>query len=246
MNGTKNNSIIIQDKEISSLNDTTKTDSKITKLFYVLTIFLVLQFLLSIKMVMPRTTSGYVPLIVGFFLFIGFFAIWIIIPMKTENNPKLMTLLVFLVGVVLLFSISLRIVYIVKKDSAANSFSEGESVYLYIKLDSEFSSDSVSGIVYDPWIILDIDGNSIKGTGIIKLEIGKKYPAKIHVFGSVYGSSLVGNNEITVLVDKNHKSQKAICRCGLVTAKISLSFSRDLSFWDVIFSDISKRTEKLM
>ena len=88
-------------------------------------------------------------------------------------------LLALVFGLILLIpSVILRIVYECKVDDAVADIPKSGFVYVRVRLDEEFYSPFMSGLIREPYSYLTINGEKTEGS-IIQIELNKAYSAKI-------------------------------------------------------------------
>lgn len=200
-----------------------------------LLVSLLVLLVLSVKMVMPRSGS-----VGSIFLFIVLLLLAFGLFVFLLLHDRLLKPAVILLSILALVSIGLRIVYEIKKDDFINAYPNGEEVYLRVVSDVEFTSDFLSGSVYDPRVSLEVNDRIYdEDSDIVRLELGKSYPATVRVSGSgntdlTGRQNVSGNQEFELMVDSGHTSQVITVNCGLVDADVTLSFTRNVSFWEVL------------
>ena len=144
-------------------------------------------------------------------------------------------------GLLLLIpSLALRVVYECKVDAATADIPKSGTVCVQIRITEEFYSLS-GGIVRDPYAKLTIDGHVTQGTTLC-LELNKSYPATIQAGYSGaagYGtSSASGREDIKITLTQDNLQGGYILTehvsLSSGTAKMTMTFTRICTFWEVI------------
>ena len=166
---------------------------------------------------------------------------------KQFTHKRQLIALVF--GLLLLIpSLTLRIVYECKVDATVADIPKSGTVCVRIKLDEEFYSYYTEGMVREPYSYITIDGNRTEGTTTWQLELNKAYSAKI---GAGYeGRSGVASSAASGSTDKTITFTQSNLRSGYTInervslgggyANVTIEFERVCTFWEVIFYSPSK------
>ena len=204
--------------------------------FYVgIVVFLIL----FIKMAPGIGTSKIVAYIIGATITIVGAAVVNKIRNKKYTKKRQLVALVF--GLLLLIpSITLRIVYECKVDAAVADIPKSGTVCVEIEIDEEFYSYYYEGMVREPYSRIILDGQR---DSTMYVELSKPYNAKI-VAGyagrsGVADSSASGSTEKTITF-----TQEKLSKGYTITeqvpidggyADVTVNFKRICTFWEVIF-----------
>ena len=142
--------------------------------------------------------------------------------------------------ILLIPSISLRIIYEEKVDKVNAAIPENGQVYLELDIDEDYYTYGNTKLIESPTVSVIIgdnikDGNHI--SNIFKVTLNQEYSATIGVEGNGGSGSAIKNVTFTSDNLKNGYTLNAdsisIGRDGF--AEINVSFKRICLFWDVIF-----------
>lgn len=161
---------------------------------------------------------------------------------KSFTKKRQMVALVF--GLLLLIpSLTLRIVYESKVDAAVADIPKSGTVCVRVRLDEEFYSYYKSGSVREPYSYISIDGHKFSGTSTFAVELNQAYTTKI---GAGYegevrvaSSSASGSiNKTITFTQSNLQNGYSIQEkvpMGSGYAEVTIKFERVCTFWEVIF-----------
>lgn len=159
---------------------------------------------------------------------------------KEFTEKRQLVALIF--GLLLLIpSITLRIVYECKVDAAVADIPKSGTVCIDIDMDSEFYSNYVEKWILNPYSDISFDGNS---ANILYVDLNKPYKAKISVghegISGVASSSASGSKEKTVTFTQSNLKNgytinEKVSIGGGVHANVTVKIKRICTFWEVIF-----------
>lgn len=157
---------------------------------------------------------------------------------KEYTKKRQLVALVF--GLLLLIpSITLRIVYECKVDVAVADIPESGTVCVEIKIDEEFYSYYYEGMVREPYSKITLDGQS---GSVMYVELNEPYEAKISAGyagrSGVADSSVYGSINRTITFTKEKLSKDYIITEEVPFdsgyADVTVNFKRICTFWEVI------------
>ena len=162
---------------------------------------------------------------------------------RKQKKTKPRQLIALMFGLLLLIpSVSLRIIYECKIDKVKADIPEKGIVYLWMKSDQEFYSYYKEGQVRDPFSSLILDGKYISGT--FPVELNKTYSAEIRSGYKgevgVASSAASGMKNTTIkFTQSNLKGgytvKETVSITGGVQADVTIEFTRVCPFWYTIF-----------
>ena len=141
-------------------------------------------------------------------------------------------------GLLLLIpSITLRIIYEYKVDKAVADIPNSGIVYVDMSTDEEFFSYFKEGYVYDPSTSIRIDDVWYEGSAVFSIELGETYSMRV-------GSGYSGNHSFTdttlqitseMLEEGEYTLVEKVSLDNLEYVIVTITFMRVCTFWEVIF-----------
>ncbi len=160
---------------------------------------------------------------------------------RNKKYTKKRQLIALVFGLVLLIpSITLRIVYECKVDAAVADIPKSGTVCVEVKIDEEFYSYYYEGMVREPYSKIILDGQS---ESTLYVELSKPYKAKI--VAGYAGRSGVADSSASGSIEKTLTFTQAKLSKGYTInehvpidggyADVTVNFKRICTFWEVIF-----------
>lgn len=164
---------------------------------------------------------------------------------RGKNLTKKRQIIAIIFGLLLLIpSITLRIVYETKVDGVAANIPSSGTVCVQVKLDEEFYSYYYEGMVREPYSYITIDGRRYDGTTEFLIDMGKQYTVQI---GAGYeGRSGVASSSASGKITDTITLSPTNLRSGYTATKqvnldggyanVTINLVRVCTFWEVIFA----------
>lgn len=164
--------------------------------------------------------------------------------LRDKEYTKKRELIALVFGLVLLIpSITLRIVYEAKVDEATASVPKSGTVCVEVRLDEQFYSYYGEGMIRNPDSYITIDGKKYDSTTTLWVDLNKPYTVKI---GAGYdgkvgvaSSSSSGSTSKTITFTQSNLQggytiKEKVSLKGGGYADVTISFKRECTFWEVI------------
>lgn len=158
---------------------------------------------------------------------------------KKSSTKGIYTAMIAFSACLMLFSISLRIIYESKVDTALSDIPTSGSVYVKLTAEDEYYSSTKEGYVSDPSVSVKIGETWYESGDSFKAELQQAYPIRVgcsyHIQGQVDG----GYNDGTIVFTRDSLKNSYIRNETInITyteyAEIKLTFTREITFWEVI------------
>ncbi len=208
--------------------------------FYVgIVVFLILLFKMAPGVGQETTLSYIVIAVIIIILSV------VVDKIRNKKFTKKRQMIALFFGLLLLIpSVTLRIVYEAKVDGVKSNIPSSGPVCVQIKINEEFYSYYRSDSVREPYSFITIDGNTYNSTTEFFIDIGKEYTVKIGAGyeGRVGVASSSDSGKVTgtiILSPDNLRNGYTLTKkVNLSTcyAEVTVEFVRVYPFWEVIFA----------